>query len=669
MWSCSGGVAVRWSPSASRKDCNGRSASMPCAKPCDTSSPEARLLRSGSSSVSRQKVFSTSRMSQLFNLTRRRSGKRVEEMSSSLRSSLCFQSNYDSECMSEPAGESIDATTDFTCPHCPFYSESAKVQDSSPARLAPTLAEISADAVVMMGMRDDIARRKSLPAAVGRPFPKRPMGCKLSAHVWTAISELFHMMDADRSNAVTREEAQLFFKGTFGNLSAEAMFNEVDVDRSGAITADEFIAFWSQVLAAGYKEGDILREIDEIMTGAAWVDWKDGRSTARAPAKKFPKRPILCRLSANIWRKCEQLFRKMDIDGSQVITIGEAAQFFKGAFNEVSAIEMFNRVDVDHHGAITAKEFMNFWVQVKASGYSDKDIEEEIVSLLEGNAWVDWIDQREVRFSSQASEAQFPKRPFLCRLSTHAWMKCQELFEKLDSDHSLKITREKAMELFQGAFRNVSVDEMFHRVDSDVDGVITATEFMAFWMEVRGSYSEKEIIGEIDALLQGAAWVDWKNVKDIRRSRTSLKSQTQEVSQLWRESHAASGRTSHLRALEFPKRPFLCKLSSDSWERCAALFERMDLDCSMEITREKAESFFKGSFRHFSVEELFKQVDADRDGVITAEEFMAFWVRVRSSGYKDDDIMQEIGNIIGGGAWVDWEDGRRPSVTPRRQTN
>jgi Ca2+-binding EF-hand superfamily protein len=399
------------------------------------------------------------------------------------------------------------------------------------------------------------------------------------------------------------------------------------------------------------------------MAGAAWVDWKDGRSTAKAPTKKFPKRPMLCKLSANTWGKCEQLFRKMDIEGTQVITIGEAKKFFKGAFNEVSAVEMFKRLDVSHHGAVTAKEFMNFWVQVKASGYSDKDIEEEVESLMEGNAWVDWVDQRDTR-CSQASE--FPRRPFLCRLSARAWMKCQELFQKLDVDSSLRITHEKAVEFFRGAFRTVSADEMFHRVDADEDGVITAAEFMAFWTEVRGSYSEKEIIDEIDALLAGAAWVDWKKVSS-KDTRHATRRKSQEASQLWRESHAAIGRTTHLRALEFPKRPFLCKLSSDSWDKCAALFEMMDPDCRMEITREKAESFFKCNFRRLSVEELFKQVDLDSNNVITAEEFMAFWVRVRSSGYKDDDIMQEISSIMGGGAWVDWEDGRRPSVTPRRQ--
>lgn len=552
---------------------------------------------------------------------------------------------------------------DFADPHCPFLSESARSAAASPLA-RPEPAEISADTVVMMGMKSE-ARRRSLPA-VGRPFPRRPKGCRLSAHVWSAISELFRMMDVDSSNAVTREEAQMFFKGTFANISAEAMFNEVDVDRSGAITPDEFIDFWLQVFAAGYKEGEILREIDEIMAGSAWVDWKDGRSTARAPTNKFPKRPLLCRLSANTWKKCERLFRTIDIDGSQVITIDEARKFFKGAFNELSASEMFNRVDLNHHGAITAKEFMNFWIEVKASGYSDKDIEEEVDYLMEGKSWVDWTDQRDIRYSSKQSEAQFPKRPFLCRLSANAWRKCQELFEELDSDGTSKITREKAMDFFRGGFRKISADEMFHRVDADVDGVITAVEFMAFWTEVRGSYSDKEVISEIDALLEGAAWVDWKQVsKDASHCHRRM---SHEASQLWRESHHATGRASHLRALEFPKRPFCCKLSADCWDKCAALFEKMDPDCCMEITRETAATFFKGNFRHLSADEFLKQVDKDGNGVITADEFMTFWIRVRSNGYKDEDIMEEVSNIMGGSAWVDWEVGRKPIATPRRHS-
>lgn len=232
--------------------------------------------------------------------------------------------------------------------------------------------------------------------ATGAPFPKRPMACKLSAKTWSKLEELFRLMDEDGSNAVTREEARAFFKGAFSNLSADAMFNEVDVDGSGAITSEEFVKFWLQVRSSGYKEQEILDELGELIEGCTWRDWKDGRDTdSKKNEVKFPSRPMLCRLSQKAWSKCEELFYK--IAGSEkelTITIDKAQAFFKGAFGHISADAMFNEIDLNRHGVITPKEFMQFWVQVKAAGYKEKDIIEEIDSLMEGSPWVDWKDGR-----------------------------------------------------------------------------------------------------------------------------------------------------------------------------------------------------------------------------------------------------------------------------------
>jgi len=230
--------------------------------------------------------------------------------------------------------------------------------------------------------------------AVGKPFPKRPMTSKLSAKVWSKLEELFRLMDQDGSNAVTRDEAAQFFQGAFSNLSVDAMFNEVDTDGSGAITSEEFIKFWVQVKSSGYKEQDILDELDELIEGGAWVDWKDGRDTV-ANEVRFPKRPIMCRLSAKAWKRCEELFHTIsNHDEKMQITREKAQHFFKGTFANLSADAMFNEIDLNRHGVINAKDFMAFWVQVKASGYKEKDILEEIDNIIEGSPWVDWKDGR-----------------------------------------------------------------------------------------------------------------------------------------------------------------------------------------------------------------------------------------------------------------------------------
>lgn len=50
---------------------------------------------------------------------------------------------------------------------------------------------------------------------------------------------------------------------------------------------------------------------------------------------------------------------------------------------------------------ITRKEFLEFWQQVKKSGYSEEDINSEIDEMLNSAdagkaAWVDWKDDRDV---------------------------------------------------------------------------------------------------------------------------------------------------------------------------------------------------------------------------------------------------------------------------------
>lgn len=230
--------------------------------------------------------------------------------------------------------------------------------------------------------------------AEGRPFPKKPMVCKLSQQCWDKLEELFRKMDPDGSNAVSKDEARLFFKGAFGKISADAMFNEVDVDASGAIDADEFVHFWIHVRKNGYKEQEILDELDELLEGGAWVDWNDGRDTSHCVHTQFPKRSMLCRLKQPTWNKCQQLFEKMDTDKAMILTREKAAKHFTGGFSKVSVDAMFNEIDCHHHGQITAKEWMKFWTQVKTSGYSQQDILDELDNLLKGEQWVDWKDGR-----------------------------------------------------------------------------------------------------------------------------------------------------------------------------------------------------------------------------------------------------------------------------------
>lgn len=495
-------------------------------------------------------------------------------------------------------------------------------------------AEIDPCTVVTCIMQEK--RRISHLRASGMPFPKRPLTSALSLHAWKVIEEVFKVMDVDGSNAVTYEEARSFFKGAFSRLSAEAMFNEVDVDGSGAITPDEFIEFWIQVKSAGYKEPDIIEVVDELMTGAAWVDWNNVRDTGCANRKPFPQRPFFCRLSVQTWQRCKELFGKLVSEDTQAISHEDATLFFKGPFGGVSADEMFRRIDLNAHGHITAEDFMAFWVHVRNSGYKDKNINTEIDALMEGAPWVKWDTEAWVRLDEVL--LPFPKRPLLSRLSAEVWGKCQELFHKMDEHTDGHITLAEANNFFKGSFTKFSAQEMFATVDKNNDGTITAEEFMVFWSDVRANgHHDAEVLEEVEQLLAGATWVDWH---------------------IGNEGHYG-----HMSIKRFPERPFLCKLSTEAWKKFRGLFEMIDSDTSLEITREKAEKFFKGAFNRLSAAEMFSAADQDGDGIITADEFMQFWSQVKASGHTEAEIIGEVEELMNGAAWVDWHLASAPQWT------
>mmetsp|Transcript_105889 Transcript_105889/g.294662 ORF Transcript_105889/g.294662 Transcript_105889/m.294662 type:complete len:120 (+) Transcript_105889:83-442(+) len=107
---------------------------------------------------------------------------------------------------------------------------------------------------------------------------------KLSPKTKTALEELFHKMDMDNSGDITLMEAVAFWGKNFAKVNATAFFSEVDADQNQTINIKEYLEFWEQVKKSGYKEKEILDEVEKMSNGGSWVDWKDGRSVAPTPA-------------------------------------------------------------------------------------------------------------------------------------------------------------------------------------------------------------------------------------------------------------------------------------------------------------------------------------------------------------------------------------------------
>ncbi|CAD8108587.1 unnamed protein product [Paramecium sonneborni] len=108
------------------------------------------------------------------------------------------------------------------------------------------------------------------------------MGCSHTTTIDEPLSEklrikaieIFKKIDIKGNGTIDKQGTQQFWKSNFAKLNTEALFDAVDFDKSGDITEDEWMAFWEIVKKNGYSEEEINLELDELMEGKAWVQFK-----------------------------------------------------------------------------------------------------------------------------------------------------------------------------------------------------------------------------------------------------------------------------------------------------------------------------------------------------------------------------------------------------------
>ena len=100
------------------------------------------------------------------------------------------------------------------------------------------------------------------------------------------------------------------------------------------------------------------------------------------------------------------------------------------------------------------------------------------------------------------------------------------------------------------------------------------------------------------------------------------------------------------------------KLSEDLSKALKELFDKMDIDKDGSVTKDEAIKFWGKNFAKVNATAMFNEVDEDGNGSVDWAEFMSFWKNVVGSGYPEDDLVEEVGMILEGGSWVDFNDGR-----------
>lgn len=95
-----------------------------------------------------------------------------------------------------------------------------------------------------------------------------------------------------------------------------------------------------------------------------------------------------------------------------------------------------------------------------------------------------------------------------------------DLFTKLDENKDGNVDRSEAEKFWQGKYPKVNANMMFGQTDEDVGGTISHDEFQKYWLAVANAgYNEKEIVEEIEEIMQGSAWRDWGRVSITGQSK------------------------------------------------------------------------------------------------------------------------------------------------------
>ena len=149
-----------------------------------------------------------------------------------------------------------------------------------------------------------------------------------------------------------------------------------------------------QAVARGKKARNEKQQMEKATTQLQAV----ARGRAARHGSKGKVNKVDEELSELLKAEIVAIFHAMDDDNDGSVTKEEASRFFK-SFGKLNAEAMFHEVDVarsvdEDVDVITLAEWVGFWGNVKASGYSEDEMREELANMASGQSWVDFNDGR-----------------------------------------------------------------------------------------------------------------------------------------------------------------------------------------------------------------------------------------------------------------------------------
>ena len=86
--------------------------------------------------------------------------------------------------------------------------------------------------------------------------------------------KLFDLIDINNSHKIERDETLRFWSSNFPTINSNELFNQVDKNNNGEIDLDEWIDYWTIVSNSGYSDKEICNELDNMIKGGCWVQFK-----------------------------------------------------------------------------------------------------------------------------------------------------------------------------------------------------------------------------------------------------------------------------------------------------------------------------------------------------------------------------------------------------------
>jgi len=104
-----------------------------------------------------------------------------------------------------------------------------------------------------------------------------------------------------------------------------------------------------------------------------------------------------------------------------------------------------------------------------------------------------------------------------------------------------------------------------------------------------------------------------------------------------------------------PKKP----LSQALEAKLREMFKAIDANGDGSLEKQEAIDFYGKNFAKVNAQAMFNEVDIENSGQIRYEHWISFWQNVMAQGlYSEEQVLEELAEMMEGGSWVDWNDGR-----------